>query len=91
MSCRYHLLCDVQINGHLKINCPGVFVDGEIDLSAMPYTCALDVATTGDHTQNEVADLLSVQKQRVDQIEKEAIAKLRRKADAIVIARLWFS
>ena len=90
MSCRYHLLLDVAQNGHLKINCQAAINGDDIDLSAMPYTCALDVAAIGDHTQSEVAGMLSVQKQRVDQIEKAATAKLRRKRSAIVVARLWF-
>jgi hypothetical protein len=39
-------------------------------------SCALDVAERGRHTQVSIGRLLGLSKQRVDQIEKEALAKL---------------
>jgi hypothetical protein len=39
-------------------------------------SCALDVAERGRHTQAAIGRLLGLSKQRVDQIEKEALAKL---------------
>jgi hypothetical protein len=42
----------------------------------MSDSCALDVAERGRHTQVSIGRLLGLSKQRVDQIEKEALAKL---------------
>ncbi len=39
-------------------------------------SCALDVAGRGRHTQVSIGRLLGLSKQRIDQIEKEALAKL---------------
>lgn len=39
-------------------------------------SCALDVAERGRHTQVAIGRLLGLSKQRIDQIEKDALAKL---------------
>jgi len=39
-------------------------------------SCALDVAERGRHTQVSIGRMLGLSKQRIDQIEKEALAKL---------------
>lgn len=44
---------------------------------AHPETCALDVADRGEHTLEEVGAIMGLTRQRVEQIEKLAMAKLR--------------
>ena len=46
-------------------------------LFELEETCALDVAEDGEHTWDEVADVLSVHKERVRQVGEEAHEKLR--------------
>lgn len=68
---------------------------GYLSPDAMPQTCALRVAdaakAVGGMTQPEVAELLGVSTQRVDQIEKRAFAKLRRRFRAQELAALFAS
>jgi hypothetical protein len=59
-----------------KIRCHGEPVVRDADL--MIDTCALDVADRGGATQNELAELLGVTRQRIDQIERKAVKRLRR-------------
>jgi hypothetical protein len=42
----------------------------------MRETCSLDVAAAGAHTLEQVGDLLNITRERVSQIEEEAIKKL---------------
>lgn len=46
-------------------------------LGAMPETCALDVADSDGATQQEVAEILNLSTERVSQIEKDGLRKLR--------------
>jgi hypothetical protein len=50
--------------------CP--WVDCRHHLLSEEYSCVLDVADEGWHTQQEVASILGVSQQRVDFIEKRA-------------------
>lgn len=43
-------------------------------------SCALDIADEGEHSQVEVAHALGTSRQRVQQLEETAIAKLKRSA-----------
>lgn len=47
----------------------------------MEETCALDIADRGDHTLQEIGDILGITKERARQIEEVALRKLRRRAD----------
>lgn len=40
-------------------------------------TCALDVADDGEHTHVEIGRLLGLQRQRVQQIEAQAVARIQ--------------
>jgi DNA-directed RNA polymerase sigma subunit (sigma70/sigma32) len=42
----------------------------------MVESCALDVADRGEHTLNEVGEMLGVSRERVRQIEEQALRKL---------------
>jgi hypothetical protein len=46
-------------------------------LASMPETCALDVAERGGLSQDDVAGLMGVIQQRVDQVEKRAGQRIR--------------
>lgn len=75
VSCRHHLYLDVNpVNGSIKLNF------GDIDLAEMPETCSLDVAERGELPLSRVAVLLNVTRERVRQIEAEALAHLSSKA-----------
>ncbi len=52
-----------------------------------PESCALDVADRGDLEQHQVAVLLGVSRNRVWQVELAALAKLKRTARAVELAR----
>ncbi len=44
-------------------------------------TCVLDVADRGGSTLQEVADILGITRQRVEQIQVDALAKLEKVTD----------
>jgi hypothetical protein len=70
VACRYHLaIAEIALNGDVRL------VDEWDD--GRP-TCALDVADEGEHTQEEIAALMSVSQQRVDQLERRAKARAQR-------------
>jgi hypothetical protein len=70
-------------DGRLKINGEHSLDPNDEDsiahaIGEMPETCALDVADTGEHTQDGIADLLGMSHQRVEQIESRALERARR-------------
>lgn len=68
VRCRYHLMIDVITTGALRIY--GTDPDDLLE------TCSLDVAEAGAVTLERVADLLGVTRERIRQIEEEAICNL---------------
>jgi len=77
VSCAHHLALDVsQRSGAIKVNTPDV--DGEPDWSAMPESCALDVADRGGMTLEEVGAVMNLTRERVRQLEMQAAVKVRR-------------
>lgn len=65
VGCQYHLYLDVnQETGSIKFNFPN---DEPMDLLE---TCALDVATRGEHTLLEVGSLLNMSRERIRQLEE---------------------
>lgn len=71
-GCRHHLLLDVTPAGSLQLNYPGQEVE------ELAESCALDVAERGGVTLEAVADALGVVRERVRQIEEDALRKLRK-------------
>ncbi len=72
ISCKHHLYLDVdQRGGSIRLNSPGKEV-WELD-----ETCALDVADRGGASLEEIAELFGVSRQRVQQIERASLRKLR--------------
>jgi hypothetical protein len=73
VSCRYHLYLDVkQQSGSIKINFP------DIDPEEMKESCVLDVAAAGGITLEEVGVHLNMTRERVRQIETDALFRLHR-------------
>jgi hypothetical protein len=68
VGCRHHLAVDAGRSGSLKIN-----FDPEDETRP---SCSLDVSDAGPHSQDEVSVILNVTRTRVEQIEKQAMAKL---------------
>src|SRR5262245_58679883 len=70
VSCRYHLYLDVQPSGSIRLNFP------ELEPWDLHETCALDVADRGGASMGVVGDAINVSKQRVEQVQGEALRKL---------------
>lgn len=71
VSCKYHLATEVSAtSGNIKVNFPGR------EVWQMRETCALDIADRGEALLDDVAAALNISRQRAEQIEAEAIAKL---------------
>jgi len=69
VSCKWHLYLDVNpLTGALKLNFPTLEVD---ELAA---TCALDVADRGGAILDHVGDLLNVTRERIRQVELQALS-----------------
>lgn len=75
VSCRHHLAVDARptANGYGSLT----LVAGTDDLSALPETCALDVADRGEHTLEAVSAILGVTRERVRQEVASAVDKLK--------------
>lgn len=85
VSCRHHLLIDSMRGGGFKILFPDlVDIDPEtqevldVRLEEMPATCALDVADQGGVILEVVAHLLNCVRERVRQIEANALSRIGR-------------
>lgn len=69
VSCRYHLMLHVDPQrGHIY-QCAS-------SPDEMAETCALDVAARGEHTSQEVAELLGIGPTRAQKVEVRALDKL---------------
>lgn len=69
VSCRYHLALEVHPQtGTITVNprCDaGSRWDIELDLALLPESCALDVAAKGEHTLEEVGNLVALTQEAV--------------------------
>lgn len=77
LSCRHHLALDVSSTGSLTTHAPLEQDDG-LALEAMLETCSLDVADRGEHTLEEVGEILGVVRERARQIIEVAFVRVRR-------------
>ena len=71
VGCRYHLALEVGPSGGLTIVRP------TLALAEMPFTCALDVAEMGGLVLEDVGAILDVGRERIRQIESEALEAAR--------------
>lgn len=72
VSCRHHLYLDVSRNGRgVKLNWPDLEPDDVAD------SCALDVADGGGASREAVGAAMNLTRERVRQIETEALEELR--------------
>lgn len=69
VSCTMHLALDVTSVGSIRVR------TRDLDVSAMAETCALDVADRGPSLLVTISEVLSVTRQRVEQMEKRALAR----------------
>ena len=71
VSCRHHLYLDVNPQtGTIKLNFP------ELEVWELVHSCALDIADQGGTAIERVGELLNVTRERIRQIETQALAKL---------------
>jgi hypothetical protein len=71
VSCRHHLYLDVNPQtGTIKLNFP------ELEVWELAHSCALDVADQGGTAIEKVGDFMNVTRERIRQIETQALAKL---------------
>ena len=76
VSCAYHLALDVsEDSGNIKLTFPGTEVED------MQHTCSLDLAEGDGATLDEIGAAQNVSRERVRQIELQAIAHLRAERD----------
>lgn len=72
VSCKYHLYLDIVMqSGSIKMNFP------DLEVWEMTETCALDVADRGGITLEDVGILLNLTRERIRQVEKSGLDKLR--------------
>lgn len=72
VACRHHLYLDVLASGNIKVH-----VDGEPDELPSDASCALDVAERGGLSLEDVGTVANLSRERVRQVEHDALAKLR--------------
>ena len=72
VSCRYHLYLDVNpTTGSIKINFP------DLEVWEMPHTCALDIASQGGITLEEVGSIMNLTRERIRQVEVAGLEKMQ--------------
>jgi hypothetical protein len=71
VSCRHHLYLDVNPStGTIKLNFP------DLEVWELAFSCALDVADLGGTAIELVSELMNVTRERIRQIEMQALARL---------------
>jgi hypothetical protein len=80
VSCRHHLYLDVNPHtGTIKLNFP------DLEVWELGVSCALDVADLGGTAIEQVSELLNVTRERIRQIETQALEKLGSVKDTAVL------
>jgi hypothetical protein len=76
VSCRHHLYLDVNPStGTIKLNFP------DLEVWELAISCALDVADMGGTAIELVSELMNVTRERVRQIEMQALSRLASVSD----------
>jgi len=76
VSCRHHLYLDVNPQtGTIKLNFP------DLEVWELGVSCALDIADLGGTPIDTVGNFLNVTRERIRQIEMQALSKLSSVAD----------
>ena len=76
VSCRHHLYLDVNPHtGTIKLNFP------DLEVWELGTSCALDIADLGGTPIETVGGFLNVTRERIGQIETQALSKLSSVAD----------
>lgn len=71
VGCRHHLYLDISGRGSLKLNFP------EKDFDEIAETCSIDVADRGEHTLEQIGDLMNVTRERARQLEARGLVSMR--------------
>jgi len=71
VSCKWHLYLDTTDEGDLLLTHP------DLEPWELPVTCAIDFAIGGSHLLREIGDVMNMSRERVRQVQKRALAKLR--------------
>jgi hypothetical protein len=80
VSCSHHLYLDVsEKTGSIKLNFP------DIEVWEMKDSCALDVADRGETTLEDTGAIMNITRERVRQLEVQAVAKLESSRNAKVL------
>ena len=77
VGCRHSLYLDVTESGSIRLTFPDLEVD------ELHESCALDVAERGGLTLDEVGILTNLSRERIRQLEKPALAKVRAHSDRL--------
>jgi hypothetical protein len=77
-SCRHHMALDVNPNGTLVLNFPG------LEIWELAHTCSLDGADEGGMTLEELGKRLNVVRERARQLEVRALERLREAVGRVI-------
>jgi hypothetical protein len=70
IGCRYHNYSCITRGCGLKLNFP------DLEPWQIRHSCVLDVADEGEHTLEEVGDVMNITRERVRQLQASAFRKL---------------
>ena len=73
VGCRHNLYLDAKPGGSIQYNFP----DLDPDEMVPEFSCALDVADLGGLTLEELGNKMNLTRERIRQIEMQAVARLR--------------
>jgi hypothetical protein len=72
VTCRFNLYLDVLATSSIKLNFP------DLEPDEMTESCALDIADKGGASLEDVARVMNMTRERVRQMESQALAKIKR-------------